>query len=182
MQGGNAVGCLGEKVEAQAARTNFLNELGHGLRESAFNYILSTTVAHTFPQQGCSPRLRWDQKPKSSNDSNFCSSRKRRKAWSTVTAELPLASPRKYNPWQVKLIYATGNNKKWIRKKWRKNLDWRLPHLWGTDPLRSHTGHYGAYGTAACMVYARLLKASRGERKSPSRIAISSAATFLERQ
>lgn len=146
MQEGNAVGCLGERVEAQAVSMNFLNKLGHSLRESAFSYILSITVGHTFPQQGCSPRLHWDQKQNYSNDSNFCSSRKRRNAWSTVTAELPFASLRKYDAWQVKLIYATGNNKKWIRKKWRKSHDWRLPYLWGTDPLGSHMAHYGAMG------------------------------------
>lgn len=47
MQEGNAVGCLGERVEAQAVSMNFLNKLGHSLRESAFSYILSITVGHT---------------------------------------------------------------------------------------------------------------------------------------
>lgn len=52
----------------------------------------------------------------------------------------------------------------------------------GNGSTRVKIGHYGAYGTAARMVYSCLLNASRGELKSPSGIAISSAATFLERQ
>lgn len=125
------------RAEAQAVSMNILNELGHSLREFAFRYMFSTTVAHTFPEQGCSQRLHWDQKQKYSKDQNFCSSRKKKKVWHTVTAELPLASLRKYDPWQVKLTYATGNNKKWIRKKWRKIHNWRLLSLLGTDSLGS---------------------------------------------
>lgn len=75
---------------------NILNELGHSLRVSAFSYMLSTTVAHTLPEHGCSQRLHWDQKQKYSKDSNF--SRKKKKAVSTFTAELPLASLRKHDP------------------------------------------------------------------------------------
>lgn len=45
-------------------------------------------------------------------DSNFCSSRNRRKGCSMATAEPPLGSLRKYDPWgEVKLIYGTGNHK-----------------------------------------------------------------------
>lgn len=76
---------------------NFLNELGHSLRESAFSYILSTTAAHALRAALRKKRLCWDQS-RNIPKTNFCGSGKRKRTWSTVTAELPLASLRKYDP------------------------------------------------------------------------------------
>lgn len=153
---------LRRRVQAQAMSMNFLNELGHSLRESAFSYILSTTVACTFPEQGYSQRLCWDQNQKYYR-LKFLQLKKEKEGLEYSHSRTATCNSQKIWSMTSKADLCHREQQKMEQEEMEKNSQLETSVSLRNWFTRVKIGHYGAYGTAACMVYSRLLKPSRGK-------------------